>query len=372
MKYLIVTVFVFLMVTSIMGADSRYIVIESPKANMVEKTYTRLLKVREFQDKIAPGVPLLRPTSMTMDKAGNLFLYDQFQAKIIQLDRSFKFVRSWGGVGQGPGDFAGSGRGYAVFLEIGLDGRLYAHDPRLHRVQVFSTQGKYIGQIKPPPKFWNSIMRPAVDSKGNLILQIFQEGKLEFFTHKEKTVFTLPHPVEKKEWLFAPPLTRFGGGMAAEGDLPFKEPFSYDAPELKMAYSSTGDLLLYFVPSSTFYRVKNGKVLKKKKIWPENAIEISKAATKKSNAGGFGIFGAMFPDRDGPGFFLLHHDRDKKGRRLLYRFDPDGELKQTFYIPAKEIEGIPLFSLKRNNYFFARWGEALVIYKEESDDKKNL
>lgn len=73
-----------------------------------------------------------RPTHVTVDDAGNLFVTDAFNFRVQQLDANGKFVRAIGYQGTHPGAFARP-KGIAVDRE----GHLYAIDAAFELVQVF-------------------------------------------------------------------------------------------------------------------------------------------------------------------------------------------------------------------------------------------
>lgn len=73
-----------------------------------------------------------RPTHVTVDDAGNLFVTDAFNFRIQQLDANGKFVRAIGYQGSHPGAFARP-KGIAVDRQ----GHLYAVDAAFELVQVF-------------------------------------------------------------------------------------------------------------------------------------------------------------------------------------------------------------------------------------------
>ncbi|MCU0286534.1 MAG: 6-bladed beta-propeller [Acidobacteria bacterium] len=108
-------------------------------------------KIHEIKNEVGKDEYLFIPYSLTMDKNNNLFIYDKGQAKILVFDSSFKFIKSFGMVGNGPGEFSGSGKAFGIPIQIGSDGNLYAHDHTAKKVLVFKTDGKFSRQIKISP-----------------------------------------------------------------------------------------------------------------------------------------------------------------------------------------------------------------------------
>jgi len=79
-------------------------------------------------------------SDVVQDSEGFFYLSEFGQNdRITQLDSSGRFVRSWGMMGQGPGEF-----NRVRALAIGPDGLLYAADACNHRIQVFTRQGRFV------------------------------------------------------------------------------------------------------------------------------------------------------------------------------------------------------------------------------------
>ena len=343
--------------------ESEYIVIKNPVPNLKEKNFVQLKKVGEIVDEIAKGVFLFYPVSMAMDLRHNLYVYDSMQAKILVFDPSFKYISSLGGgVGNGPGEFMGTGQGFVVDLSIGLDGKLYAHDERAFIILVFDTEKlKYDRDIKYEPGLesgFSSFFAPVVDKEGNFIMQKYQDGQLIVFNNKGKILLSLPHKEKKREILFienkmAPPPK----GLSAP-----IEPFYYSPFDLVLNYTSRSELLVYFALSGTLYVVPQKGKAQHFRIWPEMALEDLKKSVKGIDYGYARMFDPVFLDGDNDEFFLLKGGGTKTIRRI-YKINLKGELISVFIAPVINNEP-PRFMLKKNNYFIAKHSEKILIYKE--------
>ncbi len=337
-------------------------VIENPKPNLKEKNYTPLEKVGEIIDEVAKDEFLFLPSTATMDRENSLFIYDMLQAKVLKFDSSLKFVKSFGGVGRGPGEFMGKGKAYSVFLNVTRDGKLLAHDMMARKVSVFDTDGKFIKHIinteSPGPSFF----KPFIDSDGNLFHHAFKDDRVVVFNDKGETIFSIMHREKKKEILF-------NEARVMEGSEDFfkKMPFCYDAEELKIKITADGWLLLYFDMSATMHVVnlKDKKSAKTFRIWPEDAIRIKSPMAKKMKIGYFPLFMDIFLDRDRPDAFYLDFGlNEDSSRHYIYKMNRDGGLIEVLYVPKKKRSYLR-FLLKQNNLFFARIGEKIIIYKEK-------
>jgi 6-bladed beta-propeller protein len=91
-----------------------------------------------------PGDSFNRPSDVTWDRAGNIYVADGFGAnsRIAKFNKDGDFVKSWGQTGSGPGQFNGI-RGIASDAA----GNLYVADAGNKRIQVFDAEGTFKSQI---------------------------------------------------------------------------------------------------------------------------------------------------------------------------------------------------------------------------------
>jgi hypothetical protein len=326
---------------------------------MVEKDFRELIKVGEIGDELGTDEFLFNPFSITMDAQNNLFIYDIMQAKILKLNDSFKFVKSWGRVGEGPGEFSGTGLGRGVYLNVGLDGKLYAHDLSILKVLVFTTDGKFLRQLilRKTARFDN----PLADIQGSIIQQDFRKDRLVIFNEKNKKLFSILNPKKKKDYLFGEPKIAYGHGPAVMRP----RPLQYGMDELSMRMTLDGKLLLHFKCSSKLYVVKDGKKLLEKYLWPREAVKRIKERRKRNEYGYSDLLGGLFTDNDHQDFFYLHFGGyEEKKINCFYKFNLDGELISVLYMDYSKPNNSARLLFKQNNLFFGKHGEQLYIYKE--------
>ena len=67
---------------------------------------------------------------------------DAHNARVIKFDTNGKFIQQWGGHGKGPGQFE-----MPHTLALDSHGRLYVGDRGNDRIQIFTQDGKYLGQL---------------------------------------------------------------------------------------------------------------------------------------------------------------------------------------------------------------------------------
>ena len=96
------------------------------------------------------GTRLLnQPNDVVIAANGDVFIAqghtpgERGDARVLKFDRTGKFVTSWGGKGNGPGQFQ-------VAHGIAIDGQglLWVMDRENQRIQVFDQSGKYVREMK--------------------------------------------------------------------------------------------------------------------------------------------------------------------------------------------------------------------------------
>ena len=85
-----------------------------------------------------------RPSDVTWDRAGNIYVADGFGAnnRVAKFDKNGDFLKTWGKTGSGPGEFKGI-RGIASDAA----GNIYVADAGNNRIQVFDGEGTVKSQI---------------------------------------------------------------------------------------------------------------------------------------------------------------------------------------------------------------------------------
>lgn len=85
------------------------------------------------------SLELRRPVAVAWDEKGAIFVLDRALKKVVKCDVSGNYLTSWGGEGEGTGQFDDP-------LALAYDGRSYVYvlDRGLRRVSVFNREGRWI------------------------------------------------------------------------------------------------------------------------------------------------------------------------------------------------------------------------------------
>jgi hypothetical protein len=331
-------------------------VISSPAANMKEGPTVRLQKVRAIGTDLGNDEFLFRPTSITMDRYHNLYIYDNLQARIFKLDKEFNLLKAFGRKGGGPGEIGGTGGRHMVAIKMGRDDNLYVNDIRQSKVIVFNQQGEYLRDFKYKT---GRIVTPSADAGGNVYMTAIKGPKLEIQNEKQVKMLSLPCARGNFDYLFYRP-----GPLYREWER--RNP----SAAILMALTGDSGLLIYYQNSSALTVVKEQRVMHRVKIWPQEALTVYKAELRdilKQDKEMFRkIFFKLFVDDDQEGIFYLQLGRNKKRHiNALYRFNLKGELLEVLYVRLKPPHAFTRFELKQNGLFYALEDQKITIYKEE-------
>lgn len=100
-------------------------------------------------DKGEDATHLNMPTDMAVTPAGDVFVSDGYgNNRVAHFDKAGKFVKAWGKLGAGPGEF---NLPHAICLDS--KGRLYVADRTNARIQVFDQAGTFLEQ-------WRNLLVP--------------------------------------------------------------------------------------------------------------------------------------------------------------------------------------------------------------------
>ena len=92
---------------------------------------------------------LNQPTDVAITPSGDVFVSDGYvNSRIVHYDKNGQFVKAWGRLGVGPGEFS-----LPHGIAVDSAGRLYIVDRNNARVQVFDQSGKYLTE-------WRNIITP--------------------------------------------------------------------------------------------------------------------------------------------------------------------------------------------------------------------
>lgn len=345
--------------TLLMGSSSNIKVIKDPKPNMKESKLIRLVKVKEIGPEVGKDQYIFSPISFAVDDSENLFVFDRMQSKIVHLNAQGKFVKSFGGFGEGPGEFGGKGRYYLAFLLLNSDNLIYVNDTRKFKIVVFNRDGKYMKEIK----YRDMLFNYTLDEKGNLIFYDTKDGVLEIFNNKGEIYYSYPIERKKIQYLFRDTSELKRSKRARPR--PRKSPFHLNPGEINTRMTVDGKLLVYFPKSATLLVIKEKKLLKEIKVWPAEALKLFKVAIENDEKVGKSLFGNYFLDIDDPNILYFQFVIRKNNINRLYRVNLRGQLLSVYTVGEIEEGGYPWINFEKNGKFYSIYDDKILVFKEE-------
>src|ERR1017187_2776974 len=98
-----------------------------------------------------------RPTDIAWDAQGNMFVSDAYtNARIVKLDKTGRFIKTWGSKGSGPGQFD-----MPNSVAVDSRGNVYVADLGNRRIQVFDNDGNFKSETAGTGAPWALCISPG-------------------------------------------------------------------------------------------------------------------------------------------------------------------------------------------------------------------
>lgn len=131
--------------------------------------------------------PLNKPTGLTVDSDGNLYVVDTRNFRILKFNDNGELLLTIGEEGSGPGQFNFIGSDTSPVTDVAVDseGNLYVSDTGNARVQKFNANGEFLLAWGSRGSGNGQFTRPTgvgVDSDGNVYVMDGTAGRLQKFS----------------------------------------------------------------------------------------------------------------------------------------------------------------------------------------------
>ena len=105
-----------------------------------------------------------RVSAVGFSQSGDLYVMDDQGGRIVMVNPEGEFVREFGGLGDGPGEFAPN-TNTAVGFTVLRDGRAVVFDPGHGAFQVFGSDGEFERSVRMPGSSMFLIIRPLAPAR---------------------------------------------------------------------------------------------------------------------------------------------------------------------------------------------------------------
>jgi hypothetical protein len=171
------------------------------------------------------GPPFNRPANLSVARNGDLYVADGYgNARVHRFSPQGRLIQSWGEPGTGPGQFK-----LCHGVCVTGDGRVLAADRENDRIQIFTLEGRYLGQ-------WTHVQRPSqmtTDREGRIYVAELPWFRSQYSYAHGIMTDDLPGRVSV--------LDGEGKLLARWGGADFSAPGNFGAPHIACA-DSCGDL----------------------------------------------------------------------------------------------------------------------------------
>ena len=349
-KYMKLSNCIFLLISHLLIASTGNVIM-NPKSNLYEKRFTPLEVVKSIGSDLGNNAYLFKPTSMSSDIKGQIYVYDILQGKILKFDKDLNYMKSFGNIGTGPGEFSGYGKFNPVFIKVGNDEKLYAHDLKSHRIIVFNLLGEFLREYK----YKKMINRnPIVDHKGNIYFFSFEKTRISAYDKDGVKMITIPFEADFLKYLFFIPGPEYTNVASAA---PYRD--------IIIDIGKDSSILVYFQTSSTLLKFEK-KSHFHRKIWPEKALnnykkELEELIIKFPNSYK-SMFTNLIQDASNTRAYYFHFGADRlSGTNRLYQYTLDEGIKNVYYIASSD--NFCRFLIADYDRIYGIQGDKVVLFK---------
>lgn len=311
---------------------------------------------------------LVEPSCLCTDNRGYIYVFDRKWEKIFVFDEKFRFIRTFGQTGQGPGEY---NRGKSIGnIRFSQDGFLYLSDVWNRKFIIFDTDGNHKKDIVLPPSArLDGNFQPLIDTSGNYYLLTGSACTIDVHNIHDKGK-------PKRYSLLGPGDCRKSVLLKVRDEDSW---FWYSTSASDTSYDvlPDGRLIVYLRNTSTIKIFKGENLQEIFNVWPAGILKkyskrIAKTFSRKSEKQKilfFYMFMEFYLEKDNGAHFYLQAPGEGDRKVLLYQFDLKGNLVSIFY-----SSDAGWLRDKRNNLFYFTHKDGIRIYrvgKQPGNIKKN-
>ena len=139
-----------------------------------------------------------RPSGIAFDQEDNLLLVDSLNDRVQKFTKDGKFLAKWGKAGTGDGEF-----NMPWGIDIDKDGYVYVADWRNDRIQKFTPEGEFLMKFGASGSEEGQFNRPsgvAVDKDGTIYVADWLNDRVQVFDHQGDFITILTGDATVSKW----------------------------------------------------------------------------------------------------------------------------------------------------------------------------
>jgi len=346
-------------------SDVKTEIIKDPKPTHRAKTVNTLKLVKIITPDIDDEHFIAQIGKIQVDRHGNIYVYDHVSFKFFKFDKNYKFIKIFGRVGKGPGEY----QAYRYLLKdfrIFENDTIYFNDMDGFKNIAYDLEGKLLHEWKYPRRVvvlpirvnngqWLAYTRYTFD----ILDKNIKKHVKTLLTVRDFTKKNLSGPTDTMHIMIS-------GNIEVDRFSPY----------------TFGVIGRY---TGKFYYFKNEKLINSFQILPERWINSLKVKVKKSEADKkkhvgdpksreiltntfYPTITDFFSDRDNQEEFYVGGVSTKNIHNPLYKFNVKGDLISAWGYPKyngnKDHIGLD-YCCKRNGLIYATDVDKIYIFKEE-------
>jgi DNA-binding beta-propeller fold protein YncE len=141
---------------------------------------------------------LNRPSGIAFDPDDNLYVVDSLNNRVQKFTKEGKFIAKWGKEGSGAGEFS-----MPSGIDVDTEGQVYVTDWRNDRIQKFAADGRFLMQIGTSGSGDGELKRPtgiAVDQAGVIYVADWRNDRVQVFDADGEFVAKLTGEATISRW----------------------------------------------------------------------------------------------------------------------------------------------------------------------------
>lgn len=355
-----ISILLLMVVLCLQAAETRSVnIVKNPEPNYFEKSYRSLKVVRKIEADFGASEFFVMPDSTAIVK-NRLFVLDNILVKIFIFDLEGNYIKSFGKIGQGPGEMS---QRY-MYKKLSASGNLLTVNDTIRKKVIFyNTDGQLVKEVRYPVNT-KALIAPSSPDQKEWLAYIPYKKNSPYGLCRMTSSFKIADSLldfSNVYYLFNKPPIKDEGQEVSFNTKMLDTPMLNNTSTIELP---DGTSIIYMHIPSHLYIMKKQQKVRDFRIWPETALKNVKTRLEKDRQNNRYAYNFLLsyltPDPDNRHFYFSGVSGGEN-TSLIYKFNKDGKLLYTLKAP------VPVFlSSKSDSKFYGLTNEAIYILEEEN------